>query len=54
MQLQTDVSADLISIVQASVIIFIAAPAIVRWIFRLRPEAAGAIQITSREAETPV
>jgi simple sugar transport system permease protein len=53
MQLQTDVSADLISIVQASVIIFIAAPAIVRWIFRLRPEAAGAVQITSREAETP-
>jgi simple sugar transport system permease protein len=54
MQLQTDVSADLISIVQASVIIFIAAPAIVRWIFRIRSEAAGAVQITSREAETPV
>ena len=50
MQLQTDVSADLISIVQASVIIFVAAPAIVRWIFRLRPEAAGSLQITGREA----
>ncbi|HEY8953353.1 MAG TPA: ABC transporter permease [Candidatus Dormibacteraeota bacterium] len=49
MQLQTDVSADLISIVQASVIIFVAAPAIVRWIFRLRPEAAGSLQITGRE-----
>jgi simple sugar transport system permease protein len=49
MQLQTDVSADLISIVQASVIIFVAAPAIVRWIFRLRPEAARSLQITSRE-----
>jgi len=54
MQLQTDVSADLISIVQASVIIFVAAPAIIRWIFRLRPEAAGSVQITTREAETPV
>jgi simple sugar transport system permease protein len=54
MQLQTDVSADVISIVQASVIIFIAAPTIVRWIFRLRPEAAGPVQITSREADTPV
>jgi len=54
MQLQTDVSSDLISIVQASVIIFVAAPAIVRWIFRLRTEAAGSVQITSREAETPV
>lgn len=50
MQLQTDVSADLISIVQASVIIFVAAPAIVRWIFRLRPEAAGSLQITGRES----
>jgi len=50
MQLQTDVSADLISIVQASVIIFVAAPAIVRWMFRLRPEAAGPLQITGREA----
>ena len=49
MQLQTDVSADLISIVQASVIIFVAAPAIVRWILRLRPEAAGSLQITGRE-----
>jgi ABC-type uncharacterized transport system permease subunit len=54
MQLQTDVSADVISVVQASVIIFVAAPAIVRWIFRLRPEAAGSVQITSRDAETPV
>jgi len=54
MQLQTDVSADVISVVQASVIIFVAAPAIVRWIFRLRPEAAGSVQITSREAETRV
>jgi len=36
MQLVTGVSADLISIVQATVIIFVAAPLLVRWIFRLR------------------
>jgi simple sugar transport system permease protein len=51
MQLQTDVSADLISIVQASVIIFVAAPAIVRWLLRLRTEAAGPLQITGRGAD---
>jgi len=41
MQLVTGVSADLISIVQATVITFVAAPLLVRWIFRLRevPEA---------------
>lgn len=41
MQLATGVSADLISIVQATVITFVAAPLLVRWIFRLRevPEA---------------
>jgi simple sugar transport system permease protein len=54
MQLQTDVSSDLISIVQASVIIFIAAPAIVRWLLRLRAEGAASVQITTREAETPI
>ena len=48
MQLETQVSSDLISIVQAIVIMFVAAPAMVRWIFRLR-EVPGGLQITQRE-----
>ena len=36
MQLETQVSADLISVVQATVIIFVAAPVIVRWVFRIK------------------
>src|SRR6202049_2344678 len=49
MQLQTQVSSDLISIVQAIVIMFVAAPVMVRWIFRLRdlPD----LQITQRGTE---
>jgi general nucleoside transport system permease protein len=45
MQLQTQVSADLISVVQASVITFVAAPVIVRWLFRLRT-SAQALRVT--------
>ena len=51
MQLATQVSADLISVVQATVIIFVAAPAIVRWLFRLREAPVGAFQITQRATE---
>src|SRR5207245_9852182 len=39
MQLETQVSADLVSIVQAMVIIFVAAPIIVRWLLRLPAHA---------------
>ena len=46
MQLQTQVSADLISIVQAAVIVFVAAPQLVRWLFRLRRAPAAPISIT--------
>jgi simple sugar transport system permease protein len=46
MQLQTQVSADLISIVQAAVIVFVAAPLLVRWIFRLRAAPAAPVSIT--------
>lgn len=49
MQLETQVSSDLISIVQATVIMFVAAPALVRWIFRLREVPVGGLQITQRE-----
>ncbi len=49
MQLQTQVSSDLISIVQASVIVFIAAPEIIRWLLRLRGHQVTAVAITQRE-----
>jgi general nucleoside transport system permease protein len=45
MQLQTQVSADLISIVQATVIMFVAAPLLVRWIFHLREVPAAPVHI---------
>jgi simple sugar transport system permease protein len=48
MQFQTQVSTDLVSIVQAILIIFIAAPLLVRWLFRLRT-SASTIAITQRE-----
>jgi general nucleoside transport system permease protein len=46
MQLQTQVSSDLISIVQAAVIVFVAAPLLVRWLFRLREAPAATVSIT--------
>jgi ABC-type uncharacterized transport system permease subunit len=51
MQLETQVSSDLISIVQAIVIMFVAAPVMVRWIFRLREVPGGEVRITQRETE---
>ena len=41
MQLRTGISIDLINIVQALVIMFIAADQIVRWIYRIRARRAG-------------
>jgi general nucleoside transport system permease protein len=49
MQLQTQVSADLISVVQAIVIMFVGAPLLVRWLFRLRVGTEREAQITQRE-----
>lgn len=49
MQLETQVSADLVSVVQAMVIIFVAAPVIVRWLFRLRAQPLQELQIAARE-----
>ena len=51
MQLQTQVSSDLISIIQATVIMFVAAPLLVRWLFRLRAAPAGTGQITTTVVE---
>jgi len=53
MQLQTQVSADLISIVQALVIIFVAAPSIVAFLLRLRRAPAETVAITQRGVDTP-
>lgn len=48
MQIATSVPIDLVQIVQALVIVFIAAPALVRGLFRLRKEGAeGPAQVTS-------
>jgi simple sugar transport system permease protein len=47
MQLQTQVSSDLISVVQAAVIVFVAAPLLVRWLFRLREAPAATVSITA-------
>jgi len=49
MQLQTQVSADLISVVQATVIIFVAAPVMVRWLFRLRERPAIPTPLAAQE-----
>jgi general nucleoside transport system permease protein len=53
MQLETQVSADLISIVQAFVIIFVAAPSIVAFLLRLRRAPAETVAITQRGVDTP-
>jgi len=53
MQLSTDpqVSSDLISVVQAMVIMFIAAPAMVSWMFRVRSQHLATVAITQRGAD---
>jgi ABC-type uncharacterized transport system permease subunit len=53
MQLQTQISSDLISIVQAAVIIFVAAPSIIRWLLRLRRAPGETVRITQREVDAP-
>jgi simple sugar transport system permease protein len=48
MQSLAGIPIDIISIIQALVIIFVAAPAIIRWVYRLRAEREGAETIFTR------
>jgi len=43
MQFLTQIPVDIIQVIQALVLIFVAAPAIVRWLYRLRTPRGGAI-----------
>jgi general nucleoside transport system permease protein len=45
MQAQSGTSLDLVTVIQALVIVFIAAPALVRALFRIRTEAASSIEV---------
>jgi simple sugar transport system permease protein len=48
MQSVAGVPVDIISVTQAMIIAFIAAPAIVRWLFRLRAPKAGEREVFTR------
>jgi simple sugar transport system permease protein len=50
MQFETQVPTEVISVVQATIIMFVAAPVLFRWIFRLRREPLPVVQIASRES----
>ena len=54
MQLETQVSTDLVSIVQAMVIIFVAAPVIVRWLLRIRAQPVAELALAEHEEATVV
>ncbi|MBC8075506.1 MAG: ABC transporter permease, partial [Chloroflexales bacterium] len=47
MQLQSGISSNLISIIQALVIVFVAADQIVRWIYRI-PQTGGSRMVFTR------
>ena len=48
MQIRANISIDLINIIQACVIMFIAAPAIIRWIYRIKVEKAEGEMILTK------
>jgi simple sugar transport system permease protein len=41
MQLKGGIPIDIVSVVQATILVFIAAPAIIRTIYRIKPPAKG-------------
>ncbi len=46
MQLQSGISISLINIIQALVIVFVAADQIVRWVYRIRRRGGGQVVFT--------
>jgi simple sugar transport system permease protein len=48
MQLRANIPIDIISVVQAVILAFIAAPAIIRTIYRLKAPAAGEEEVLVR------
>jgi ABC-type uncharacterized transport system permease subunit len=48
MQVNTGISLDLASVIQATIVFFIATPLLVREIYRLRSTGAGAMQLFTR------
>ncbi|MGH2584020.1 MAG: ABC transporter permease, partial [Dehalococcoidia bacterium] len=53
MQFLTQIPADIIQVIQALVLIFVAAPAIVRWLYRF-PRSRGGAPTSSEETGVPV
>jgi ABC-type uncharacterized transport system permease subunit len=53
MQFLTQIPVDIIQVIQALVLIFVAAPAIVRWLYRLRRPATDGIAAPSEEIGLP-
>jgi simple sugar transport system permease protein len=50
MQAATQTPVDIIVVIQALVIVFVAAPAIVSGIFRIKTKASSAFELTTRES----
>jgi hypothetical protein len=53
MQFLTQIPVDIILVIQALVLVFVAAPAIVRWIYRLRRPGDGGPPTPSEELGIP-
>lgn len=47
MQAQSGTSLDLVTVIQALIIVFIAAPALIRALYRIRAESTGTVEVSS-------
>ena len=47
MQAQSGTALDLVTVIQALIIVFIAAPALVRALFRIRTQSSDAVQVST-------
>ncbi len=52
MQAATQTPVDIVVVIQALVIVFIAAPAIVRGVFRIKTKTSSAFELTAKELTT--